>query len=93
MIAIGDAFEEANRRVRVSVHLWIGTNFSPGDDTTDKEQANRAARRHASRANVVFCDGHVEDRRFDSLFAEHDGAWRRWNNDNEPHRETRQQSF
>jgi hypothetical protein len=37
---------------------------------------------------VVFCDGHVEGPRLQSLFGDNSGsALRRWNRDNQPHRE------
>ena len=47
-----------------------------------------ARRRHRGRLNMVFCDGHVEALRIYRLFYEKtDAAVRRWNADNEPHRE------
>jgi prepilin-type processing-associated H-X9-DG protein len=49
---------------------------------------NDARRRHNNRLNVVFCDGHVEAPKINALFYEKtDAAVRRWNADNEPHRE------
>jgi hypothetical protein len=37
---------------------------------------------------VVFCDGHVEGPRLQTLFSNHsDGVLKRWNRDNQPHRE------
>jgi prepilin-type N-terminal cleavage/methylation domain-containing protein/prepilin-type processing-associated H-X9-DG protein len=43
---------------------------------------------HNGGANLVFCDGHVEFARQRLWLAPTDDARRRWNNDNEPHRET-----
>jgi len=45
-------------------------------------------RRHNTRFNVVFCDGHVETLRISQLFTTlSDDVLRRWNNDGQPHRE------
>jgi prepilin-type processing-associated H-X9-DG protein/prepilin-type N-terminal cleavage/methylation domain-containing protein len=44
--------------------------------------------RHQGRANVVFCDGHVESPTLQFLFADtSDEALSRWNRDHLPHRE------
>jgi len=43
---------------------------------------------HNGGANAVFCDGHVEYGKLRSWFKADDAHRRRWNNDNEPHRET-----
>jgi prepilin-type processing-associated H-X9-DG protein/prepilin-type N-terminal cleavage/methylation domain-containing protein len=46
-----------------------------------------SVRMHDGRANVLFCDGHVESSRFQTLFFDSDDAsLRRWNRDNDPHR-------
>jgi prepilin-type processing-associated H-X9-DG protein len=40
------------------------------------------------KANVVFCDGHVESPPLQFLFADtSDAALSRWNRDHQPHRE------
>lgn len=45
-------------------------------------------RRHNTRFNVVFCDGHVETLRISELFTTLSDAFlRRWNNDGQPHLE------
>ena len=45
-------------------------------------------RRHNTRFNVLFCDGHLETLRISELFTTlSDDVLRRWNNDNQPHRE------
>ncbi len=44
--------------------------------------------RHQNKANVVFCDGHVESPTLPFLFTEtSDAALSRWNRDHQPHRE------
>lgn len=44
--------------------------------------------RHQGKANVVFCDGHVESPTLQFMFADTgDYALARWNRDNKPHRE------
>ena len=48
----------------------------------------RAKSRHQGKANVVFCDGHVESPTLQFLFADtRDEALSRWNRDNKPHPE------
>jgi prepilin-type processing-associated H-X9-DG protein len=42
---------------------------------------------HHGRANLLFCDGHVETARQTNWVAATDTARRRWNNDHEPHPE------
>jgi prepilin-type processing-associated H-X9-DG protein len=43
---------------------------------------------HQGKANVVFCDGHVESPMLPFLFADtSDAALSRWNRDHLPHRE------
>jgi prepilin-type processing-associated H-X9-DG protein len=45
-------------------------------------------KRHAGRFNVSFCDGHVENLRPAQLFdTRQDAVLKRWNRDNQPHRE------
>lgn len=47
-----------------------------------------AYRRHHGKANVAFCDGHTESATLISLFRNtNDSALRRWNRDDQPHRE------
>jgi len=44
--------------------------------------------RHSNKANVVFCDGHVESPTLKFLFEDtSDLALARWNRDHLPHRE------
>jgi prepilin-type N-terminal cleavage/methylation domain-containing protein/prepilin-type processing-associated H-X9-DG protein len=46
------------------------------------------AEHHNRRANMVFCDAHVESAKQTNWMAATDLARRRWNKDNEPHPET-----
>ncbi len=47
-----------------------------------------AYQRHQGKANVAFCDGHVESPTLKFLFADtNDDALCRWNRDHQPHRE------
>jgi prepilin-type N-terminal cleavage/methylation domain-containing protein/prepilin-type processing-associated H-X9-DG protein len=47
-----------------------------------------ASARHQGKANMVFCDGHVESPTLPFLFADtSDAALSRWNRDHQPHRE------
>jgi prepilin-type processing-associated H-X9-DG protein/prepilin-type N-terminal cleavage/methylation domain-containing protein len=44
--------------------------------------------RHGGRLNVLFCDGHVTPPSLQVLFRDNsDAALRRWNRDNQPHRD------
>jgi prepilin-type processing-associated H-X9-DG protein/prepilin-type N-terminal cleavage/methylation domain-containing protein len=100
MLAIGDAFglitTNAPGVTRESV-AGCGA-----DDLMRNERVNYASggnasfyrwwiheadKRHSRRANVVFCDAHVESLSFQSLFFDKsDAALSRWNKDHEPHR-------
>jgi prepilin-type processing-associated H-X9-DG protein len=52
------------------------------------ESTRRAHARHQDKANVVFCDGHVESPMLKFLFEDtSDEALSRWNRDHQPHRE------
>jgi prepilin-type N-terminal cleavage/methylation domain-containing protein/prepilin-type processing-associated H-X9-DG protein len=86
MIELGDNF------MAIGEHLEIGetgyligraskvVGLGPGD-------LKIAEQRHQRRANIAFCDTHVETFSFKRLFVDDaDEALRRWNLDNEPHR-------
>jgi prepilin-type N-terminal cleavage/methylation domain-containing protein/prepilin-type processing-associated H-X9-DG protein len=42
---------------------------------------------HGSKANMLFCDGHVEGLKFSGLYMNQDQQLQRWNNDHLPHRD------
>jgi len=72
MMAIGDCFEGTALFTRRPIESFAGD----GNVTT----------RHRGRANVVFCDGHVESPTLKFLFEDtSDAALARWNYDHQPH--------
>ncbi|MGI8967186.1 MAG: prepilin-type N-terminal cleavage/methylation domain-containing protein, partial [Limisphaerales bacterium] len=72
MMAIGDCFTG-------------GYFFFRGDLEFLNRTAN-AASRHQNKANVLFCDGHVESPSLKFLFEDtSDAALIRWNRDHQPH--------
>ena len=85
MIAIGDGFVGNSRFIADASGLWrsagLRQDYPPGS-------SRRAYARHQGKAEVVFCDGHVENPRLQTLFGDDsDSALRRWNRDHQPHRE------
>jgi prepilin-type processing-associated H-X9-DG protein len=86
MMALGDGFTgSSNGKIVV-----IGILQRAGPDVRWADDDNIIARkRHGGKANVSFCDGHVESPKLDTLFIDQtDTALRRWNKDNEPHAES-----
>ena len=74
MIAIGDSFSGSLTFLR--------------EDLKILERLGFASSRHQGKANVVFCDGHVESPTLKFLFEDtSDAALSRWNRDHLPHRE------
>ena len=87
MMAIGDGFVGNNFFIQdgSSSFRRIGTRVPITNYVND---AARASARHQGKANVVFCDGHVESPTLQFLFADtSDAALSRWNRDHQPHRE------
>jgi prepilin-type processing-associated H-X9-DG protein/prepilin-type N-terminal cleavage/methylation domain-containing protein len=84
MMAIGDGFEGGNGIIRDGVLvLWRSSGVKDRMDST-----KRSYSRHQGKANVVFCDGHVESPTLKFLFEDtSDEALSRWNRDHLPHRE------
>jgi prepilin-type N-terminal cleavage/methylation domain-containing protein/prepilin-type processing-associated H-X9-DG protein len=83
MMAIGDGFHGNGEEIFTGQDLlWRHNSYSGFRDGTP------AKVRHLAKANVVFCDGHVESPTLKSLFEDlTDPALIRWNRDNLPHRE------
>jgi len=83
MIAIGDGLIGNSQFIEDGVNeLWRTWTQDPFGGT------KRAYARHQGKANVVFCDGHVESPMLQFLFAAtSDAALSRWNRDHQPHRE------
>ncbi len=74
MMAIGDSI--------------IGGVFFMRTHLKFMDQYGGASARHQGKANVVFCDGHVESPTLKFLFEDtSDAALSRWNRDHQPHRE------
>ncbi len=63
--------------------FWART-LSPGTGRRDNPPGNW----HQGRANILFCDGHVEAIKQPQLIEATESSRRRWNNDHEPHPET-----
>ena len=85
MLAIGDGFDGHD-------HILVGGGYEMGRvydlPNTYKDDSNEAFSRHRGRANMVFCDGHVESPTLQFLFEDtSDEALSRWNRDHQPHRE------
>ena len=83
MMAIGDGFDgNASELFQGSNFLWRHNSYW-GDRETSTADV-----RHQGKANVVFCDGHVESPTLAFLFEDtSDAALSRWNRDHLPHRE------
>ena len=90
MMEIGDGFKGGNGVILDGEpYLWrtygvreMGGSFSTVGST------KRSYARHQGKANVVFCDGHVESPTLQFLFTDtSDAALSRWNRDHLPHRE------
>jgi prepilin-type processing-associated H-X9-DG protein/prepilin-type N-terminal cleavage/methylation domain-containing protein len=84
MMALGDGFSGHDNIILGGVsRLWRSYDLPQGvkDDLS-------AMARHQGKANVVFCDGHVESPTLKFLFEDTgDEALSRWNRDHQPHRE------
>jgi prepilin-type N-terminal cleavage/methylation domain-containing protein/prepilin-type processing-associated H-X9-DG protein len=83
MMAIGDGFHGNRTEIFSGQELfWRHNSYIGFLDATP------AKARHLAKANVVFCDGHVESPTLKSLFEDTtDAALIRWNRDHLPHRE------
>jgi prepilin-type processing-associated H-X9-DG protein/prepilin-type N-terminal cleavage/methylation domain-containing protein len=74
MMAIGDSFSGEPFFMRFNLDYLV--------------KFGNTLLRHQGRANVLFCDGHVESPTLQFLFEDtSDGALVRWNRDHQPHRE------
>jgi prepilin-type N-terminal cleavage/methylation domain-containing protein/prepilin-type processing-associated H-X9-DG protein len=83
MIAIGDGFIGGRGVIRDGSGNLMRTHGIPDFGSTA-----RAYARHQGKANVVFCDGHVESPTLRFLFEDtSDAALVRWNRDHLPHRD------
>ena len=92
MMAIGDGFFGNNGLIGDgSWNLWRSKDATTSTYLSDAEYADstkRAYARHQGKANVVFCDGHVESPMSPFLFTDTSAAaLSRWNRDHQPHHE------
>jgi prepilin-type processing-associated H-X9-DG protein len=87
MMAIGDGFKGGNGVILDGwPYLWRTYGLQEVGDYVGSTKRSYA--RHQGKANVVFCDGHVESPTLKSIFADtSDDALSRWNRDHQPHRE------
>ena len=86
MMAIGDGFMGGNGIIRDG-ELIIWRNYSVTNEYYTGS-TKRSYALHQGKANVVFCDGHVESPTLQFLFEDtSDDALSRWNRDHQPHRE------
>ena len=75
MMAIGDSIEGGNYIMREPDLAYL-------------ERVGFASSRHNGRANIVFCDGHVESPSLTFVFTKStDAALAHWNRDHQPHRD------
>ena len=88
MMALGDGFSGGNGSIKDGTfQLWRTYDLTHLTFRTAGSD-ERAHARHQGKANVVFCDGHVESPTLKFLFADtSDAALSRWNRDHLPHRE------
>ncbi|MBL9139470.1 MAG: prepilin-type N-terminal cleavage/methylation domain-containing protein [Verrucomicrobiales bacterium] len=67
------------------VYTFSQFNFRAFQTNPNMLRRDLERRRHSSRYNVVFCDGHVEVLATNRLFQPRAEITRRWNRDNEDH--------
>ena len=86
MMAVGDGFMGGGGMVRDGeLMLWRNSSVTNEFYTGSTK---RSYALHQGKANVVFCDGHVEAPTLQFLFEDtSDAALSRWNRDHLPHRE------
>ena len=85
MMAIGDGFKGGDGVIEDGDNwLWRSSGVTGYQGSTAHAYA-----RHQGKADVVFCDGHVESPKLEFLFDDtNDVALCRWNRDHQPHRES-----
>ena len=87
MMAIGDGFKGGDGVIQDGgSYLW--RTYGLQETGIYVGSTKRSYARHQGKANVVFCDGHVESPTLKFLFEDtSDAALVRWNRDHLPHRE------
>jgi len=86
MVALGDGFVGDHNALMDGSMLLMRNYIYPANAPPN---GNPNARfRHQDKANIFFCDGHVESPTLKFLFEDtSDAALVRWNRDHLPHRE------
>ena len=85
MIAITGSYAEVNYSIMRSLQARIN-GTSPG--MVYPQASKDAYARHSGKLNTAFCDGHIESIKVDVLYHDKSAQMlKRWNYDNEPHRE------
>ncbi|HKI70922.1 MAG TPA: H-X9-DG-CTERM domain-containing protein [Verrucomicrobiae bacterium] len=92
MIAITGCYTEWNGTInRTPGRAGINRVLPPGVRWSEERVSrskDEAYHRHSGKFNTAFCDGHSESIKVDVLYHDKsDEMLRRWNFDNEPHRE------
>lgn len=83
-MAIGDGFEGNGSQIFTGGGLLWRCNYNVNTGAFE----TLANARHQGKANIVFCDGHIESPTLQFLFADtSDEALSRWNRDHLPHRD------
>jgi prepilin-type N-terminal cleavage/methylation domain-containing protein len=92
MVAYGDisdnpirALDNALSWLNVSIHIILYNNSDNADSSRDWIKSEKL--RHNGMYNLSFADVHVESGKPAKYFKWEDAIIRRWNNDNQPHRE------
>jgi len=88
LLAIGEGFLMMPTGDLMSADIVARSwGYTPSSDGSLPDVKN-AMRRHNAKLNSAFCDGHVEGLKVQALYFDTtDEALRRWNRDNNPHRE------
>src|SRR5262249_44042497 len=91
MIAVGDPFSRSRVTEQDGLFQplarwkpWKGRTWADPDQET---RSAAAVKIHRGLFNRLFCDGHVEPEDFNRPFVPSDEYLRRWNTDNQPHRD------
>jgi prepilin-type processing-associated H-X9-DG protein/prepilin-type N-terminal cleavage/methylation domain-containing protein len=92
MMAIADGFSGLDPGTILDGQGWLCRRFTitnvVGGLLGDACSTRRSNQRHRGKADVVFCDGHVEATSLKMLFQENSAApLSRWNRDHLPHRD------
>ena len=94
MIALGDPFSRSLNANRDGLQELIGWNWRPSPNISPSSsyptylgKQRIGLSNHRRSLNKAFCDGHVESETYKKLFTGSDEYLKRWNIDNQPHRE------